>query len=348
MKIPGETLICRIVDVFENGVGKIARPWIIKRESLATAEAAAEARRIDRLAEEKLKQELRDIRAGRKRFGEGLHLISASSDANASDERQIQKIGVEYLTALDQGGRLSPADLTAAERELNLLQIVALAVEEAWEHEDVSVGETPDSDWFAQWRNRAQDVSNEDMQRLWARVLKGECLSAGSFSIHTLDFLSRMSREDAELIAKLSPYVISGNAIYSKAQQAFSSSMLTLSDFIYLEDLGIVNGAAGTLSKVQKVNASDNGVPLVVIKNNKVALIFNVKSNISELRTPALTLSSIATQLLQLVEPSICYRYLEALTELHESNCDTIRIGDIIGEKVENIRLFRDFAVPTH
>jgi len=31
-----------------------------------------------------------------------------------------------------------------------------------------------DQDWFTRWRDCAEKVSNEDLQRLWAKALAGE------------------------------------------------------------------------------------------------------------------------------------------------------------------------------
>jgi hypothetical protein len=115
MKIPGEAIILKLIDTFESGVGAIARPWIAKRDSLANAEAAAEARRVDRLAEEKLRREIKDLRAGRTSFGEGLQLVSAGGTLDASDSKQIEVLRRRYLSNLIQVGSCSPAELVAIE-----------------------------------------------------------------------------------------------------------------------------------------------------------------------------------------------------------------------------------------
>ena len=61
----------------------------------------------------------------------------------------------------------------------------------------------PDHDWAARFFNEAQDVSSEDMQALWARVLAGEVERPGSTSLRTLGVLKDLDREAARIFGKL-------------------------------------------------------------------------------------------------------------------------------------------------
>ena len=52
-----------------------------------------------------------------------------------------------------------------------------------------------DLDWFIRFFDAASKISNEELQELWARVLRGEFESKGSFSLRTIETLRNMSRE---------------------------------------------------------------------------------------------------------------------------------------------------------
>ncbi|MBA6421117.1 DUF2806 domain-containing protein [Pseudomonas sp. 5Ae-yellow] len=60
-----------------------------------------------------------------------------------------------------------------------------------------------DKDWILQYLNRAQDVSDSDMQLIWARILAGEVASPGSYSKRTLQSLETLDKEEAIAFTKL-------------------------------------------------------------------------------------------------------------------------------------------------
>lgn len=68
--------------------------------------------------------------------------------------------------------------------------------------------ETPvDPDWTAEFVNSAQDVSDEEMQSLWARILAGEVAQGDSFSRRTLAAVRVMSRQDAARFTRFCSFV---------------------------------------------------------------------------------------------------------------------------------------------
>ena len=60
-----------------------------------------------------------------------------------------------------------------------------------------------DKDWFTRYFNIVQDISNEDIQDLWAKLLAGEIKQPGSFSYRTLETLKNMTTDEAELFTKI-------------------------------------------------------------------------------------------------------------------------------------------------
>ena len=61
----------------------------------------------------------------------------------------------------------------------------------------------PDHDWVARFFNHIQDVSSEDTQLLWARVLAGEVERPGTTSLRTLDILRNLDRQTAQSFRRL-------------------------------------------------------------------------------------------------------------------------------------------------
>lgn len=65
-----------------------------------------------------------------------------------------------------------------------------------------------DQDWFNQFTLLAQDISNNTMQDLWAKILAGEIAQQGTFSLKSLAIFKSMSITDAKLLAKACSLVV--------------------------------------------------------------------------------------------------------------------------------------------
>lgn len=93
-------------------------------------------------------------------------------------------------------------------KQQNIENVVSKAKEELIEENQVSQDDV-NEDWLLRFFNSVQDISNEDMQRLWGKVLAGEIKKPNTFSLRSLDVLSKMTKEEAQLFAELRPYIIS-------------------------------------------------------------------------------------------------------------------------------------------
>ena len=63
-----------------------------------------------------------------------------------------------------------------------------------------------EDDWIANFFAKSRVVSDNEMQKLWARLLAGEANSPGSFSRRTVSLLADLDKDDAETFAKLCCY----------------------------------------------------------------------------------------------------------------------------------------------
>jgi len=91
-----------------------------------------------------------------------------------------------------------------AKRQKNLQAIAAKAAKEMPE----SVSEMPvEQDWVSRFLEDCQDVSNEDMQTVWGRILAGEVAKPGTFSYRTLFAVKMLRPEVANLFTRLCSFV---------------------------------------------------------------------------------------------------------------------------------------------
>jgi hypothetical protein len=100
-------------------------------------------------------------------------------------------------------------------------------------------------DWISYFFKHCQDVSETEMQTLWARVLAKEATRPGAFSRRTLTFLAALSREEAEDIAHLFNHAIfiddEMRVVNSNNQKWWTSALPKAGIVPFLLDLGVLH-----------------------------------------------------------------------------------------------------------
>lgn len=84
-------------------------------------------------------------------------------------------------------------------QQQNIESIMAMAMSFC---PDVTSNGQPDSDWVERFIALCEDTSSESMQKLWAKILAGETVSPGTFSIKSLHTLKQMTQREADALQK--------------------------------------------------------------------------------------------------------------------------------------------------
>ncbi|MBH0011201.1 TIGR03899 family protein [Pseudoalteromonas sp. NZS100_1] len=90
-------------------------------------------------------------------------------------------------------------DLLLIKQQQNIESILAMAMGFC---PDVASSKQPDVDWVEHFIALCEDTSNESMQTLWAKILTGETLNPGTFSIKSLQTLKHMTQREADSLQK--------------------------------------------------------------------------------------------------------------------------------------------------
>ena len=86
-------------------------------------------------------------------------------------------------------------------RQRNIGAVVGRAYQELEDEE--APAQEPDHDWTARFFSDVQDISSDDMQILWAKVLAGEVKNPGSTSLKSLNILRSLDQSTAQLFRDL-------------------------------------------------------------------------------------------------------------------------------------------------
>ena len=167
----------KLVDYAASGIGSVAgsmlAPWRARREALAK-QIAAKGDAAALLIQAEAQAEAR--------------AILVSQDTDVTGELDIANTVNQRIQFQER------------KRQINIVSVVRQAANQLGDKE-VENNE-PDHDWTARFFNDVQDVSSEEMQSLWAKVLAGEVERAGSTSIRTLGILKNLDQATAYLFRK--------------------------------------------------------------------------------------------------------------------------------------------------
>ena len=316
----GEKLVIRLIDLGDDTVRGFAKPWQIGR--LAAAEAKADLHKM--MMQERSRQNVQLVREGKATIDEaGRFIPQENQDSHIPSTPE----GISNLNDLLQVVQEN-STLSELERLGNILQEFQWAIDTAREIPDEEVSDEPvDPDWFARWRTSAQDVSSETMQRMWGRVLAGEVQRPGSYSIHTLDVLSRLSRRDAKLIEKAASLIIDDSIFISVSTSDKKVQLdkfgLPYLDRLTLNELGILNAVNSTATSVldQRIDY------LLYFCQTKVVKVTWVSQNISiAINVQRLTL--VGQELCKLSSVPANEDYLREVARMLKTDGVKVEIGN--------------------
>lgn len=167
-------------------------------------------------------------------------IIHAVADSEVLSLQQRAVHRVEYLET---------------QRQLNLEKI---SVEAAKEMPSLISNESVSKDWILQFFDAAKDVCDDDMQKLWGRLLAEEVAKPDSYSKRTLHFLKTMDKTEAVGFSNFCRFAfadshgwnfIFGSDVTSERMAELQNNIDFVSHFMHT---GLIS--SNTLTKVSSIN----------------------------------------------------------------------------------------------
>lgn len=197
--------------------------------------------------------------------------------------------------------------LKEATRQNNIDNIIGKVISFGNDKEPDNADIEPD--WLTEFFNLSQDISNDTMQFIWAKILADEVDSPGSFSRRTLNAVKLIDSDEAKIFTLLCSCLWEMNpdeslfdrvlfknsntqGKYSDTTWGFNSELLR-----HLEDIGLIHETFIVLEKNDLMNLSYRG------RNHQIMTRENA------LEIEVVRLSSIGEQIYEVVktEPNIEY-----------------------------------------
>lgn len=128
-----------------------------------------------------------------------------------------------------------------AQRQKNMEDITAKAFPNL--NEDANPDAIED-DWIVNFFDKNRIVSDDEMQKLWSRVLAGEANAPGTYSKRTVNFLADLDKNEAQLFTKLCGFVWKIESlqplIFEHQAEIYNSHGIHYESLNHLKNIGLI------------------------------------------------------------------------------------------------------------
>jgi hypothetical protein len=302
--------LTRLIEVVSNGIGAVSRPYLIRRDADAKAYKA------------------RVISSALKDVADQHHLPVMFKD----DEFEIWQKPDDKTLVLqipnNEDRVKSRLDYQERKRQKNIESITSVAAADLLDQSSLP-DEKPDEDWVSRYFNSAQDVSSEQMQELWGRILSGEIKKPGSYSLKTLDFVKNLTKADAILLEHVAKLAVNYNG----------SSFLVTADADWLRTHREIypghHFALGELGAMYPTDLNydtfrENSSQEELFVSGKLILVAGRGTITNKLGLPIWKFTKVGQELLQLIAAEGDEAYLEKIGRFFIAKNGTATIGRIL------------------
>ncbi|MBC0854487.1 DUF2806 domain-containing protein [Pantoea stewartii] len=168
----------------------------------------------------------------------------AQADADA---KKIAFLADIELSELEE--RALERTLKSTARKQENIESITMQAALQIEDGDIDVENNLSEDWIVHFFDQCENISDADMQSIWAKILAGEAKSKGSYSKRTINFLSSLDKQDAELITSFGQFVwmaaVPTPIFLEEASITLEKYGMDFSDLVHLESIGVVTTGLG-------------------------------------------------------------------------------------------------------
>ena len=235
--------ICKLIDAIKDGIGVTYEPNHLKK--MADAQSYA----IEKIGEAIRNNSDLPIAY----MGKTTELNIDISDANSLVERTKQRF------------------LFHETRKQQNLDAIATKTYMQLENKTECSSDPIDQDWMTRFLSAAQDVSDDDLQNLWAKILAGEIIKPKSCSFRTIETLKNMSKDEFDIFLKICPFIC--GEFISEEGNLLGKYGITYGMILSLDECGLINsGVLISRDNIIKKNS-------VIFSTNKYTLVGTTKTN---------------------------------------------------------------------
>ena len=208
-----------------------------------------------------------------------------------------------------------------AHQEINRQANIEDIVEKAIPHLEQEVSdEQVDEDWRTRFFQKAQDISNEEMQEVWARILATEVSKPGHVSFRTLEIVSNVSKTEAEVFSRACMLASKFSRIWKIGNDSsFEANGLSYNDIMQLREAGLVHDSDMLALNHGVVPLPDGACFLVVLGNKPYKFRYKNSSNATQLKLGQVAFTKAGVEMCKLIKEETSEKYINDLIESYKT-----------------------------
>ncbi len=307
--------LTKLIEVIAQGTGAITQPYLIKKNADAKAyEISVVSKAIEENQNSLQKIDYKESKVSL---------------------RSLDKESIKEITSLPERAE-NRVEYQEQKRQQNIEKVTQIAAEQLEGEKSVSE-EKVDEDWTTRFFNYAQDVSNEEMQGLWGRILSGEVKNPKSFSLRTLELIRSLSKSDAEIFTKIANFSISHGKdafLFKGKDDELKKYGIAFDDIALMEELGLLHSGEFLSFNFEKLPNDNRNV--FVFGNTIV--FYDKKANSDKQSLSIRLYTRIGKELLKLIDINPDFQYIQSFAKELKNDNTTLSYAQI-AEKLEDGRL---------
>lgn len=308
--------LTKLIDVIAKGTGNVFKSNFLKKNTDAKVYEI-----------KKISEAIKESGGGIKQIsydGENVSIVSLDGES-IKNEIPIQKRTTNRI------------EYQSMKKQLNLESITQIAAEQLQNEKEVA-NEPVDEDWTTRFFNYAEDISNEEMQNLWGRILAGEVKRPGTYSLRTLELLRNLTKNDAQTFTQAANFVISSHQspfILKSDEAKLGTYGFNFEQKLLLLELGILQPQEMITRNLYPMDKDVD----ILFEYGHYLIKATKKANTPEVNIPILRFSKTGEELLRLLVPKVNIDYLNDFMNFLQKQNLEIEYGFILSKNGTEINV---------
>lgn len=189
---------------------------------------------------------------------------------------------------------------------------------EILEKEEKCSDEPVEQGWINRFFDSVADISDEDLQKLWGKVLAGEIKQPKSYSLRTLETLKNLSTYEAKLFERVTPFItrMYGNLFLTSEIEILRKYEISYDVILCLDECGLIN-SDGMVSYNPKISINDS---VAILSKSKLLLLKGTNERPAKISIGIFGLTRAGKELFSILEYDSNESYLSDFAEEIEKN----------------------------
>ncbi|MHB1158026.1 MAG: DUF2806 domain-containing protein [Phycisphaerales bacterium] len=174
----------------------------------------------------------------------------ASAEVEADRIRSLGQIETEGLC--ERAVRRFVADEMRKQENIEAITNMALP-----DVRDDAKPDNIDEDWLTNFFEQCKNISDEQMQALWSRLLSGQANTPGQFSRRTVNFVASLDTQDAKIFKSFCGFIVNSGDLPLIYEASYEDSIYSRNDINFrtlehLDAIGLIKFSAVTEYRLSK------------------------------------------------------------------------------------------------